>query len=358
MSPRSRAQSTDGTTPELGQRRPIADAYEAYLLTRMMDARIMAMRLQAMLPEVGVETELGRSAREEIAAQKDSAERHWRSFIERACSSEAERAGLASLGQPDSIEVDTEIGVPMAVWDEASREVGGFWPANLTVAIASGDTTFTPTQPFREVRLASLPEGTRFVQITEPRHAATAAIAEVLRAVKTDFDVHIRNVTPPIAWRRLANLVAFYNRAIKIIGPSLSDDEFCDWQRDWLGSSRPLVTADHLARMVSGSARTCRAQQFVAVQLVAALITEAMTTVEDANYDAGEEMWIGHVAGVIDRAAHSIGEAMRGYNIAAMAFSGCDDATASPMTILRPVPTGLPRLAVIPRGDQVTPLPV
>jgi hypothetical protein len=358
MPPRSRAKSTDGNTPELGQRRPIADAYEAYLLTRMMDARIMAAKLQTMLPEAGVETELGRLAREEIAAQKDSAERRWRSFIDRACSSEAERAGLSALGQPDSIEVDTDVGVPMAVWDEASRDVGGFWPANMIVAIASGDTRFTPTQPFREVRLASLPEGTRFVQISEPRHAATAAIAEVLRAVKSDMDVHIRQASPSIAWRRLAYLVAFYNTAIKVIGPSLSDDEFRDWQRNLSDLSRPIVAADQLARMVAGSARTCRAQQLVAVQLVAAPITDSMTAVEDAHYDAGEEMWVQHVAGVIDRASHAVGEAMRGYNIAAMAFSGCDDTTASPMTMLRPVPHGLPRLAVIPRGDQVTPLPV
>lgn len=352
MSRTSRAQTKNGETKRGESRLPIPSPAEAYYLAQVMDSREVATRLVGLLPTDGPETDAHRHIRREIERLHTRSGAAWDSFLLQACSNPAERSALDAMGFPDQVEISSDDGMPVAVWNDLADGAAGMWNNGLTIAVASGATTFTPTVPFREVRTASLPEGTALIRITDHRHAATAAIENVLTAMSVDIDTHVRHCAPNIAWRRLAHLVAFYNKAVRLTAKSLGEDEYRDWER----RAPKSVQIEVMAQAVVAGAWTARAQQIVALQLVAQLLANTMSECERADLDGGEEAWVPATIEAMDRSIRVIADMMRGYNIVLMACNGKKFPNFEPMTIARPMPRGLPLLAVIPKSDAVTTL--
>ncbi len=77
---------------------------------------------------------------------------------------------------------------------------------------------------------------------------------------------------------------------------------------------------------------------------------------QKAQPEADECDWLAATLRLLDKARTAVETAMQGYNLALMAFAGVSARGASAMAITRPVPHGLPVLAIVPDGTSVATL--
>lgn len=329
-------------------RLPVPNPAEAHALALTAAHLAHAATLGEILSSSDAGNVLARRLSAEIDVLLQEADRQWQAFLLRSCVTRAEYDAMEAMGPPNTLEID-DSGLPIAVWESTQPPESSAWPPGLTLGVARLDTTFVPTVPFRQVSLASLPQGVEIVRIVDPRHAAMAALDEVFRVMAHDLDVHVRPAEPGIARRRLAHLVAFYTKAAKLSGESLGEDEFREWDRHL----REFTPVDQMVRVIAEGALTASAQHVAALQLVARFVGHAMDASEKANPAGDESEWMSTTLLGIDQARRSIESAMHGYNLALMAFSGVSSARASAMVITRPMPHGLPVLAILPEGAAV-----
>ncbi|KZC32596.1 MULTISPECIES: hypothetical protein [unclassified Rhodanobacter] len=329
-------------------RLPVPNPAESYALAMTTAHLAHAAHLGEILSSLDVDKDLTRRLALEIDSLVQQADLQWRTFLARSCVTVAEYDAMDAMGPPQTIAID-ENGLPVAIWESVTPREPADWPPGLTLAVARHETTFIPTVPFRQVNLASLPPGVAVVRITDPRHAAMSALDEVFRVLWHDVDVHMRDALPAIAWRRLAHLAAFYTKAAKLSGEGLGDDEFREWDR----RLREDTPVDQMARVIAEGALTSRAQHVAALQLVARFIGRTMDEHQQAAFEGDETDWMASTLITLDRARSNVDVAMQGYNLALMAFAGVASERASAMAITRPVPHGLPVLAIVPEGASV-----
>ncbi|UJJ60400.1 hypothetical protein [Rhodanobacter denitrificans] len=334
-------------------RLPVPNPAEAHALALTAAHLAHATQLSEILTSYDANKELAQRLSGEIDALLEQADAQWRAFLMRSCVSSAEYDAMDAMGPPNAISIDGDNGLPVAVWASSTPRDPSEWPPGLTLAVARHETTFIPTVPFRQVALESLPASVQKVRITDPRHTAMAALDEVFRVMAHDLDTHIRDAVPSIAWLRLAHLVAFYRKAAKLSREGLCEDEFRNWEERLDEISTPV---DQMARVIAEGALTSRAQHVAALQLVARFVGRTMDMSQQSNPEANESDWLTPTLQTVDQARKSVEAAMQGYNLALMAFAGVASPGASAMAITRPVPHGLPVLAIVPEGTSVTTL--
>jgi len=332
-------------------RLPVPNPAEAHCLALTAAHLAHAATLGEILTSCDAGNELTRRLSSEIDALLEEADAQWRAFLTRSCLSKAEYDAMDAMGPPNALAIDDN-GLPVAIWESRAPREPSDWPPGLTLAVARHETTFIPTVPFRQVNLASLPPSVRTVRITDPRHTATSALDEVFRVMSPDLDAHIRDAAPGVAWRRLAHMVAFYTKAAKLSGDGLCEDEFRDWEQHLCEPTQ----VDQMARVIAEGALTSRAQHVAALQLVARFVGRTMDESQKAQPEADECDWLAATLRLLDKARTAVETAMQGYNLALMAFAGVSARGASAMAITRPVPHGLPVLAIVPDGTSVATL--
>ncbi|UJJ56740.1 hypothetical protein [Rhodanobacter thiooxydans] len=347
MSRSNRLRSKQANQP-FEMRLPVPNPAESYALALTAAHLAHAVKLGEILTACDAGSDLTRRLSGEIDALLTAADEQWKVFLSRACVTTAEYDAMDAMGPPNTIAIDDN-GLPVAIWESAAPREPSEWPPGLTLAVASHETTFIPTVPFRQVNVASLPAGVHTIRITDPRHAAMSALDEVFRVMGHDLDTHVRDAASSIAWRRLAHLVGFYRKAAKLSGDAICEDEFREWEQ----RTREITPVDQMARVIAEGALTCRAQHVAALQLVARLVGRAMDESQAAALDADEAEWLASTLAVVDESRTVVATAMHGYNLALMAFAGVSAQGTSAMAITRPVPHGLPVLAIVPEGTSV-----
>lgn len=332
-------------------RLPVPNPAEAHCLALTAAHLTHAAKLGEILTSCDAGSDLARRLSSEIDALLDEADAQWRAFLSRSCVTRGEYDAMDAMGPPNSLAIDDN-GLPVAIWESSSPREPSDWPPGLTLAVARSETTYIPTVPFRQVNIASLPPSVHTIRITDPRHTATSALDEVFRVMGHDLDTHIREAAPSIAWRRLAHMVAFYTKAAKLSGDGLCEDEFRDWDQHLCEPTQ----VDQMARVIAEGALTSRAQHVGALQLVARFVGRSMEESQQSKPEGDEGDWLATTLRVLDKAHGCVQTAMRGYNLALMAFAGVSSSGASAMAITRPVPHGLPVLAIVPDGTPVATL--
>ncbi|MCD9046724.1 hypothetical protein [Luteimonas sp. MHLX1A] len=137
--------------------------------------------------------------------------------------------------------------------------------------------------PYRFVDVDSLPEGTRLVAITDPRHAALASVVDVLTCFRSALSFARVATGPDEASARIWDIVLVQLQAGRYATASLPPDEFHGWSNTRVQPGDPFG----IPKLVADSAATARAQQALALEACAMWLDAANTVAgqRDDHFD-------------------------------------------------------------------------
>lgn len=285
----------------------------------------------------------------EITALSERLVAHWRSFCDAALlrtdrdmsflfKEPALPVRIALLAEKRAIDITWATPAPD---DDA--------PFLLPGRHALGTTTFAePSSPFQAVRITKLPQDTVFLPITEPMHAATAAVVEVLRAIVRDIGDHVKSAPDEHGWAQMAFFVAFYQRTVRLLEQGLGDDEFRQWDRVVLEPSSFV----QIPKAIVASTTSSNALRVLSVGMVAQLYERLMVTAE-REHGTNPGMLVEVVSRQLVLAHQQLASILEGHNHILLATSNATEVDAVPVVIMRPQPGGIPVLALIPASAEV-----
>lgn len=297
-------------------------------------------------------SELDGDAKAAIQAEIDAlsllAIKHWRDYVDAALTSRERDVSylLKETRMPLGMTLDATDQSVLVSWPSGESDVP---PAFFALGLAARQTLeapeFEPRSPFKEVRLAQLPAGTVLLDIVDPIHAATAAVSEMMQSVVRDMEDHIAREAAADAWSLMAFHVAFYQRAVRLLEQGLGDDEFRGWDRVVF---EPATIFD-IPRSIVASTSTANAQRVLAVRSIASLYERMMIAAETAIGEHHREL-VDRVMHELITARDQIASVLDGYNHILMTASSATKLDVVPVPVLRPIPHGLPVLALVPAG--------
>lgn len=277
-----------------------------------------------------------------LAAEADKA---WRSYLVRS-----NHAMPIDEGSPDlHVEFDKARDVPVVYLQEDEGACDGWGIVDLETR-DQGEAGLMLATPFRQVDLSRLPSRTHVVKLEDAKHAATAAIAEVLAAACRDIKTAFIAKDAAQAWRRLQQVLQTYRLAAKVALEKLGEDDFHHWSR--LIPSKIEIGSG--AGLICQLATTSRGQLALATHLVASWIQTMADRLEREHGPAAAELLVEQVSSAHGRFSGA-SEAM---NTVLAVQHGHAPSTFTAMVIFRPVPGSIPVLAITLSGDVDNILPI
>jgi len=340
---------------------------QAWHLARLDMARDVIDELAAAISTTEPDNDTHRRVRRVIESLNDRTLQEWQAFVDVATSTEMDRDAMLKVGVPEKIDLNDIEQVVNLMWQgslDVRQENWGVFEVH-----AEKDRTgqsFNLTTPFREVRISSLPEGTRLIRINDKRHAATAALAEILSMIRRDLRGFSQGFNSTQVWQRMAFQAAFYHKAVRAAAKTLPADEFLSWEASLPARHVAMHQKDKKTgldaeildgpRLIVELAGTARAQQILALFIVARFYTDLVNECEREMFEQREPAWVERTVIALTEAGEIMDRAIAGYNTALMAFYRLPSDQYHAMTILKPVPRDVPILAVIPQGTGATPV--
>lgn len=305
-----------------------------------------------MLLEADKSVSMTSSMSKALASIDAGARQSWHEFIESTQGTPYEYDALVRSGEPSIVEMDPGEQVAVVMWKDDSEPVNvDEWGGHLLEVNHPQDGTgrsFHLSTPFREINLKSLPEGTRFVRITDMRHSVTAALREVIETILRDIHSFREGLNAEQIWQRMRYQSAFMRAGVRVATRHLPEDEYRTW-REQLPVDVTLVEAP---TRISEIASTLRAQRILALHVVATIYGDAISDCEKQR-SSSERDWVKKTVAMLNSAKDTLDTAMEGYTAALLAFAKLTrDRKHELMTILSPVPRTLPMLALVPIGDS------
>jgi hypothetical protein len=269
----------------------------------------------------------------------DAINAHWDEFATLAACDGHDAHALRLKGLPE-FELDPDTEVPTMRWPDAPRDDVP-WVA-LTIA---AKPAFTVRAPFRPIELAQLPPGSVFVPIDDPLHAAAATAAECWRMLVDDVAAALADVGDEVGWARVRALADHYRAAVRLVLASVPRDQF----RDWTARLPPVrrLRADAVPELITRIASGAAAQRVVGVHLAQALLRGLIAEIESEN--AGARYRKGRLVAALALLVEAAATELLRHNATKLARQPASKKGIDVRVILRPVPTGLPVLALVPR---------
>lgn len=320
-------------------------------LSKYAALRAVFREIQSLL-EMDKTVAMTSSMAKALSSVDSGAKRSWQEFIESTQRTPYELEALASNGEPSIVELDPEEQVAVVMWkDDAEPPASEEWGGHLLEVTHAPDGTgrsFHLSTPFREIYIKSLPKDTKFVRITDMRHAITAALREVLDTILRDIGSFRDGLNVEQIWQRMRYQSAFLHAGVRVATRSLPEDEFRTW-REQLPVDISLVEAP---TRISEIASTMRAQRILALHVIATIYGNAISECEKQR-SAQERDWVKKTIAMLSSAKETLDTAMEGYTAALLAFAKlARDRKHELLTILSPVPRTLPLLALVPLADN------
>ena len=281
--------------------------------------------------------------REALSAAADGC---WHSFAATVATTDVQRETLLRGGKPDHISLNAKEGVPQMSWDQshaAMVDVWGFFqvrPDNDSTAPEIALST-----PFRQIELSRLPEGSKFLPIHDPRHTATAAVEEVIGMIQRDMVRALERYEGEQAWRALRSHAAFLSAAARTSLDRLAEDDFRDWKRPALDGCAIAMAPERVATL----ALTTRAQQTLALGFVARAYAKAQEDADDKEEQV--QARIEHVVKSVDAMVLMLRRMLGVLNESLISTAKLAFRRFTTAVIFRPLPAGVPILAVVPDGS-------
>ena len=142
------------------------------------------------------------------------------------------------------------------------------------------------TTPYRYIDVDSLPSGTRMVSVSDPRHAALAAVVDVLACFRSALAFAKVAISASEASARIWDIVVVQLQAGRFATMTLPPDEIHGW-----ANTAPTVATDilNIPKLVSDVGATARAQQSIALDACAKWL-DAVNTSHDEGDDHFDAM--------------------------------------------------------------------
>jgi hypothetical protein len=345
---RGKRKVTPATSPDVWT---ITGTSQAWHLGRMKAARDTIDELAAAITTSEADNDTHRRVRRVIDQLNEQSTKEWLAYVDVASSNEFEREVMVKKGMPDRVELDDIDQVVQAMFEGSSDKRQESW--GVFQVHAEQDRTGQPfnlTTPFREVKLSVFPADTQFIRINDHRHAATAALLEIFEMIRRDIRGFSKGFNYPQVWQRMTYQASFYQKAVRASAKTLPADEFRSWEPK-LPATVDIRQAPHIVAELAG---TARAQQILALHVVARFLMYKIAECERELPDEREPAWVDRTLMAIEEAYKIMDEAIAGYNAALMTHYGIPAAEFTPHTILRPIPRDLPMVAVMPIGGGAT----
>lgn len=233
-------------------------------------------------------------------------------YIRSAARNEAELRLLEQLGLPDVVDPPADTTPPFASWtlpDAVANDTWGQPP--IKPLDAPDEPAIVPSQPFLPRDLGSFPEGTVSYPILDPRHAAIACLAELLRCQAQDLQRLTASTTDAQRYRALVVLRAWYTAVADAAFMRLPQDQLLDWTREI-----PLpLRYELIPVVVHRRAATAMAQRVLTVRLAThcfALEFERAISLATRNPDQTVETLL---ADRLERLASNNASLLRAFNL-------------------------------------------
>jgi|GEM_PF-6518368 hypothetical protein len=268
----------------------------------------------------------------------ERAELAWTSFF-RGVPKEQAVSGDVGLVR---VEFDPDRALPIIHVPSTDVGISGWGVVDMPTS--KGGREIVLATPFREVALSSLPEGTQLIKLQDARHAATAALVDVLSAALRDSASVFATVNPRSAWHELNRLIHVYRQAARYSISVLSEDDYVNWKP----SVPSEIEIGGAPEMICQIAATARGQSVLAVHLVAHWLQALADTVNKRPASDRQALYIQ----AVESARNSLSQILEGMNRACLAANAVSPSAVDAMVIIRPHPIGIPVLAAVPRAEQ------
>jgi len=205
------------------------------------------------------------------------ARQSWADFVGTVARSDRERLALLPLGAGTQVELPQNEGTPVIHWPEDSAvDLGPFGQILVPEDVAAGTFSYALTDPFLRIDVASLPAGTRHWRMTDTRHASTAAVVELARALQTDVERIADAGDSGKVWRTMIGHAHTLQIGAEASLTYLPHDHY----RSWEPRLPKLMHLEQAPLFVDSHAATTTAQQRLALHYIAEYFRGLLTSIE------------------------------------------------------------------------------
>lgn len=279
---------------------------------------------------------------------QDLTQARWNEYVDAAASHPLHADSLRDAGVPEHITYNAAAGLPFLTWLSVMDGPQLNWrQISLNILEDKSGEPFTLTPPFRPVRIESLPADTRRIQITDPVHAATLAVFEVIDAALSDLMRAKASVSARDNWVRIRCVAKFYLEVSNERKKELALDDYKDWVVT-LPAKIPILNAP---AVIARHAANAVAIQLLAMQTIADFMIDSLDRAEKEPGNATQ-------ADMVEQVIHEMAQYRERMRTRADSMNQLlvDDSIEDPdayvmQTVTRPVPRGTPFIAMIPRAS-------
>lgn len=274
----------------------------------------------------------------------------WDEYITVATKHPLHAESLRAAGLPEHITYDPKTGIPFLTWLTVMEGPQLNWrQLEINIVEDRSGQPFVLTPPFRPVRIESLPAGTVRINVADPVHAATIAVAEVLEACYDDLTRAKASVSARDNWVRMRCVANFYTAIVQERMKELALDDY----RDWVATLPAQIPIMNAPAVIARHGSNAIVIQLLALRAVANFLLDCLdrTESEPGNHDQAQ---------MVDQVLHEMGvykERMRAREDSLDSLL-INEQVDNPgdfvsQVISRPVPRGTPLIALVPRDGTV-----
>lgn len=268
-----------------------------------------------------------------VTALQDNASESWRTYL---------RHSNRTLAGSDRTKVivtfSEDHAIPVVEWPESTPGARGM------IDLPGGEgADMVLATPFRQVEISTLPPTRLCALLRDPRHAATAALVEVLQCAQRDAQSAFVAPSVRAGWRRLNNVIAVYRQAAKVSLEVLSDDDFIGWKAR-IPKEIEIYSA---ASLICEVAATARAQLAMAMYLMASWVQSLVDGMPANGSASAQEAFLARVSA----AAMGLEKVLEGMNDSLAKTTWPNHVPGNHMIVFRPIPESLPMLVILPKGE-------
>ena len=279
-----------------------------------------------------------------IAQINELGQQRWNEFIGVAAVHPLHAETLRNAGQPAQIQFNGTY--PFLRWLSPMDGPEANWhPISLRIAEDASGEVFDFNPPFRPVWVEHLPETTIKVPVTDPIHAASIALAEVIGVALGDLSAARGRVSARDNWVRIRMMAHLLQSVVEErMRAELSVDDF----KDWVIPSHSSIPLSNAPMLIASHTCNAAAIQILAMRVVQNFILDAMDRAEREPGNETTGQTVDQVFDELEKYHQRIRTRVDALN--ELVLSECKNLPAdySYQVVARPIPRGTPFFAVFP----------
>lgn len=282
-----------------------------------------------------------------IDAINDKTKVRWEEYIRLAALLPMEGETLREAGLPDHITYDPAKGIPFLTWmTEVDGPMASWRQIHINILEDTSGQPFVLTPPFRPISIDCLPKQVVRIQITDPVHAAAAAVDEVISSALGDLLRARSAVSARDNWVRMRMVSNFYTAIAQGRIKDMALDDFKDWVISLPEKISILNAPAEIARHGSSAVMI----QVLAMRTVASFIGDCLDRAEQEPENTTQEMRVSQVIDEMQTYAKRITARTNSYNELLITEQGLNLRDYIIQMVNRPAPRGTPFIALVPKS--------